>query len=657
MSASGKRFDVGWDEVRDAQTEEVVSWFPDHDDQRAAEGEELQEKDMMGSEVEHIVERQKENVPEAVTREFTKRHMGRIAAREEASEVNTINTAANDEIANVGLEFPEEGREGYDGVSDMDVGAVEKEDVTGLVSSIDEIVENLDLVERITAETNPDDDVSFMRQGHLTEMMIRGSGGAFDYDNAEAGVYPSEEFISGAPRYFAFDDTFDGVMQVAGTGSIQTTMRPKIYEEHEGDADAWIRDFSGGGERVGMHALSPLIYGPFQASPVIDEVLPEGVDKEEATEEDFKKVVETLNGRDKAYGQGFQNEHDSKGLGKSEGEYVTENSKAAYSPELAEIQDMKDQVDFPADSEMTFSAPTAVGKMKVVPEDETYDEEADYDTLEQEVGFLDAEDIGLMRVGHENWDLSDGRNVIRTNEFPEHQRLEGTVYVVDEDGNREKKRVVLDYQDEQMFPEMEDEDFQNEAMGHYQADATAVWESWRMRPDKPAFEYRDNGNNPFRDASIATQVGSFRNWKEIQQFAGQQLGLTEGDAQELRLGVNGMLADPQDEDYLDEIGMDYTVNDEYGITLQDAWTGDHEMLDDSLLDIVSDGVAEMTDDGMDQYSVQQYRDEMGDLIYNGLTPGEMMASDHVDEIDPRRKLYDEEDRVVGGEPVRQQNRA
>jgi hypothetical protein len=656
MAASGKRFDVGWDEIRATQAEEVNEWFPEHDNQRGDDLEEdvdIQEKDMMGSEVEHMVERETGSGPKAVTRKFTRQHMARIAEHETAEEVNTINTAANGEIANVELDNGE-----YDGVSDMDVGAVEKEDVTGLVSSIDEIVENLDMVEQVTAETNPDEDVSIKRQGHLTEMMLKGSGGAFDYDKAEAGIYPGEEFISGAPRYFAFDDTYEGVMQVAGTGSIQTTMRPKIYEEHEGDPDAWIRDFSGGGDRIGMHALSPLIYGPFQGSPVIDEVLPEDVNEEEVTEEDFRKVIETLNGRDKAYGQGFQNEHDTKGLGKSEGEYVTENSKAAYSPELAEIRDMEDQVEFPADSEMTFSAPTAVGKMKVVDEDETYDEETEYNTLDEEVEFLDEDDIGLMRVGHENWDLPEGRNIIRTNEFPEQERLEGTVYVVDEQGNRERKRVVLDYRDEEMFPDMDNGEFQQEAAGHYQADATAVWESWRMRPDKPAFEYRDMCNNPFRDAGIATQVGAFRKWKEIQRFAETQLGLTEDDAQELRLGVNGMLEDHEnDPDYLENIGLDYTVNDEYGITLQDAWTGDHEILSDGLLDIVSEGVGEMTDDEMNAYSVQEYRETMGDLLYNGLTPAEMMASDYVEEIDERRKLYDEEEFVVSGEAVQRENMA
>jgi len=644
MSVSGnqgnqRRFNVNWEDIRESQAEDVVETFPENDDQRTEGDEELQEKDMMGGEAEHIVERQNGQTPEPVERDFTIRHMGNISEHPTAEEVKQINTAENNEVAEVELKFSN-----YSGTSDVDVGAVEKEDVTGIVRSIDEMIENFDLVENVTAETNPDDDVVFRRQGHLTSMMMRGSGKDFDWDKAEQGIYPGTEMISGAPRYFAFDDTYDGVMQVAGTGSLQVTMRPKIYEEHEGDADAWIRDFSGGGERIGMHAVSPLIYGPFQASPVIDEVLPEGKSADEACEEDFRKVIETLNGRDKAYGQGFQNEHDSKGKGKDQGEYVTENSKAAYSPELAEIQDMEDQVDFPADSEWTFSAPTPAGKMKVVEEGETYDPEAEYDTL-ADATFLDEEENGLIRVGHEDWDLPDGRNVIKTNEFPEHERFEGTVYVVDDEGNREKKRVVVDYQDEEIFPDMDEESFKDTAKGHYTADATAVWQSWRMRPGMPAIEYRDMCNNPFRDAGMATQVGAFRRWREIQDFAEDELGLRETDAQKLRIGVNGMDADHEnDPDYLDNVGLNYTINEEEDITLQDAWLGNG--LETGLLDIISEGVEEMTDDSMDAYSVEDYRDTMEGLVENGLTPGEMMAKQQGVDLNGEI-LYDEDDIFVG----------
>ena len=644
MSVSGnqgnqRRFNVNWEDIRESQAEDVVETFPENDDQRTEGDEELQEKDMMGGEAEHIVERQNGQTPEPVERDFTIQHMGNISEHPTAEEVKQINTAENNEVAEVELKFSN-----YSGTSDVDVGAVEKEDVTGIVRSIDEMIENFDLVENVTAETNPDDDVVFRRQGHLTSMMMRGSGKDFDWDKAEQGIYPGTEMISGAPRYFAFDDTYDGVMQVAGTGSLQVTMRPKIYEEHEGDPDKWIRDFSGGEERIGMHAVSPLIYGPFQASPVIDEVLPEGTSADEAGEEDFRKVIETLNGRDKAYGQGFQNEHDSKGKGKDQGEYVTENSKAAYSPELAEIQDMEDQVDFPADSEWTFSAPTPAGKMKVVEEGETYDPEAEYDTL-ADATFLDEEENGLIRVGHEDWDLPDGRNVIKTNEFPEHERFEGTVYVVDDEGNREKKRVVVDYQDEEIFPDMDEESFKDTAKGHYTADATAVWQSWRMRPGMPAIEYRDMCNNPFRDAGMATQVGAFRRWREIQDFAEDELGLRESDARDLRLGVNGMDADHEnDPEYLDNAGMDYTINDDEDITLQDAWLGNG--LETGLLDIISEGVEEMTDDSMDAYSVEDYRDTMEGLVENGLTPGEMMAKQQGVDLNGEI-LYDEDDIFVG----------
>lgn len=637
------RFDVSWEEIRSSQAEDLLETFPSKDDQTAAEGGEIQEKDMMGVEAENIAERHKESTPNSndiaapVTGNFTPRHMNAISKHPDASEVNTITTSENKPVANVELEFDN----GQTGVSDVDVGAVEKEDVTGIVNSIDGMITNLDKVEKVTAETNPDRNVRFKRQGHTTSMTIRGSGKQYDWKKSEAGEHPSSEMLSGHPRYHAFNDTFDGVGQVAGTGSIQVTMRPKIYEEHENKPDKWVRDFSGSGEKIGMHALSPLIYGLFQNSPVIDEISSD----DGSEDQDFRKVIETLNGRDKAYGQGFQNEHDSKGLGKNEAEYITENSKAAYSPELAQIENIKDQVEFPANSKWTFSAPTKAGKMKVVDKGEAYDPEKEYKTLDEST-FLKEDDEASIRVGHQDWDLPGNQNVIKTKEFPKHEKFQGKVYIEDEDGNVDDKRVVVDYQDEDIFPEMDEQKFKETAKGHYNADATSVWYPWRMRPDMPAVEYRDMGNNPFRNAGIATQVGAFRRWREIQDFAQQELGLKESDAKHLRLGINGMSADHENNtDYLKNTGMDYTINSEKNITLQDAWLGSN--LESGLLDIISEGVEEMTNESADAYSVEEYRETMGSLLENGLTPGEMMAKEHGADIDGD-VLYNPEDKYIGG---------
>lgn len=603
-----RRFQTSWNEVRNELSNSVREKVPDTD-LEAKEGE--QKFDQLGAEEEHITEINTENGPQAVNRDFTNQHLRNIASHPKAGETETISTKNNDTFAGVEIKT-----NGFNGFSEYDVGP-EKEDVTDIVSSIGEAIENLDKVEQVTTETSPRRDVEFKRQGTLTEMMLRDSNGVFNWNNAEAGDFPGQEFITGKPRYFAFDDTYTGVMQVAGTGSIQVTMRPKIYEEHEGNPDKWVRDFEGG-DRVGMHALSPLIYGPFQASPVINE----------------KGEIETLNGRDKAYGQGFQTEWDVKGLGKTPEEYVTENSKAGYSPELSEIETIEDLQEFKADSEWTFSKPVEVSRMQVVDEGETYDPEQDYETLVEQVDFLDSSNAGIIRVGHEDWDLEDGRNTIKLNEFEKHQRLEGKIYLVDEDGNKESKRVVVDYQDDKTFGDMSEEEFSNAFSGHFQADATAVWEPFRMRPDSPAFEYRDMCNNPFRDAAIATQVGVYRTWKEIQEFAEDELGIYEDDAQELRLGVNDQ-------------GLDYVLNDEHGVTLQDAWMGTNG-LDNSLYSIISKGVEEMSGEN---YSVEQYRDtmlgteEQPGLIPNGLTPGEMMAKNHGVDIEGEI-LYDSTDLSV-----------
>ncbi len=648
VTNQSQRFSGEWEELLESQADEIRRKVPETDgtreeqvDLEELDVDEIQEADMMGSEAEHIAERETSEGRRALNRDFTIRHMQNISEHKASEEVSTINMSEKEEIASVKFDFGE-----YGGVSDVDVGASEKEEVTDLVSSVDDMIQNMDLVEQVTVESNPDpEDVQFRRQGHLTEMMIRGSGGDFDWDKADRGIYPGQEKISGAPRYFDFDLTYPGVMQVAGTGSIQTTMRPKIYEEHEGDPDAWIRDFSGGGDRIGMHALSPLIYGPFQGSSVVEEVEIDG---------ETEKVIEVLNGRDKAYGQGFQSDHDLKGLDRTVEGYITENSKAGYSPELEEIRSMEDAVNFPATSGWTFSNAVEAGKMKVVEEGETYDPEADYETLDEATDMdIAPDEAGHVRVGHDDWDIPGDRTTIDMDEFPDYEMFEGTVHIVDEDGNREQKRVVVDYRDEEMFPDMDDEEFMEVMKGHYSADATAVWEPFRMRPDKPAFEYRDMCNNPFRDAGMATQVGAFRRWREIQEFAEDQLGITSvHDAQELRLGVDGMLAkNPEDEDYHEQMGMDYTVNDEYGITLQDAWLGDHEQLDTGMIDIISDGLrADDLDTDLvtgEAYSVDQYREQMTELVENGLTPGEMMAKQHGVEIEGE-VMYDENDIRVGG---------
>jgi len=623
MSVNERRFTTNWEDVNKELSNEVREKVPSKDKQ-AEENE--QAYNQVGAEEEHIVERLEPNgETSAVKREFTDQHLKTIAQHEQATNTETISTKNDNSVALVEIETDD-----YKGSSEYDVGP-EKEDVTGVVSNIGEILENLDQVEKITEETSPKNNVAFKRQGTLTEMMLRGSNGEFDWANAENGIFPGPEFLTGKPRYFAFDDTYTGVMQVAGTGSIQTTMRPKIYDEkHEEqtDPDKWVVDFSGGGERVGMHALSPLIYGPFMSSPVINQE---------------KKIIETLNGRDKAYGQGFQTEWDSKGLGKTEEEYVTENSKAGYSPILSEIESIQDLQDFKAESEWTFSKPVEAGKMKVVEEGESYDPEKEYETLVENVEgtsyeFVEKDDAGIIRVGHEDWDLNGGRSTIKLSEFPDYEHFEGKIYLVDEDGNKKSKRVVVDYQDEEIFPEMSDEEFLNEYRGHFEADATAVWEPFRMRPSEPAFEYRDICNNPFRDAAIATQIGVFRKWREIQEFAEEQLGLYEDSAQELRLGVN-------------QEGLSYEIDQERGITLQDAWIGS-EKLETSLYNIIAEGVDEMSGD---KYSVEEYQQTMigsenkVGLLPNGLTPGEMIASEYGVEVEGD-VLYSPEDLFVGEQP-------
>lgn len=626
MSASpqeSRKFDVTWSDVNQTLSDGIRGQVPEGD-LEAGEGEQGHRD--MGVEEENITEKKDSGGNwTATTNTDSTRHTENLASRPDAQSVETEDI--REDNPKTVVEFPE-------GNSEYDVGP-EKEDSTKIEQSLDGIFESLDRMEERTVE-EMDDGVA-KRQGHMTGMINRGSQGPFDWDKFDEGEYPGWNYLTKKIRYPNFIETFGKeLMPVSGTGSVQTTMRPKIYdEEHEGavDEDKWISDFMGGGDRVGMPALSPLIYGPFQNSPIIDE---ETVINEEG-EEEVRKIIETLNGRDKAYGEGFQTDWDQAGLGKTPEEYVTEHSKACYSPELAEIESWNDVFDFFADFEWQFSNKVKAENMKVVDEGETYTQGEEYDTLDDMFEFVDPDDAGYIRVGHEDWGPID------FSEFAEMEYFEGTIDVPDEEGNRNQTRVVVDYQDDDHFGDMDSEEYHETVAGHLAAHATAVWPSFRPRVGDPAIEYRDMCTNPFREAGIATQAGSFRRWREIQEFAEDELGIYEEDAQELRLGVN-------------QEGFDYEIDEERGITLQEAWSGDHESLSYGMMDIVSEGVDEMTTG--ENYSVEQYQDTMmgtGDepgIINNGLTVAEMTAGHHGVDVDGEL-LYDQEDVVVGAEASEQ----
>ncbi|MFQ3308307.1 MAG: hypothetical protein ACI977_000539 [Candidatus Nanohaloarchaea archaeon] len=604
-----------WDDINEELAEEKRRQIGSSDRDT---GENLQHHNMIGVEEEHPVEKPTSADAIPVHSDFSLEHLQRLAEIEQAINTERVDTHEDNIVKLVELEFDE-----YKGASEYDVGP-EKEDVTGIVNTVDDALKNLNQVEQTTLDSAPRDDVQFRRQGMLTRMM---TGNFYD-------TVGREHFFQ-EPKYEMFGNTYD-VEPVAGTGSIQVTMRPKIYdEEHdqEVDVDKWLSEFKGGQDEIGMSALSPLFYGPFMSSPVM-------------YNHEGKTVIETLNGRDKAYDESFLTLWDRQGQNNKEepGDYITKNSKAGFSPALANIESIEEDQDFSASSEWNF-AQVEASKVKVV-DDEDYDQDEDYDVLSDRVEFIDEDDNALIRVGKENWDLEDKDSIMPFKEFIEREMFGGEVIVFDEEGNSTEYTGVVDYRDEEIFPDMDDEAFKEEGKKQFKADTTAVWEPWRERPADMALEYRDVGNNPFRNEAIATQIGAFRRWREIQEFASENLGISNSHAKDLRLGVNGVYADHEnDENYLENNGLQYTINEEENITVQDAWLGTN--MEEGLIDILADGVDEMSTGEL--YSGEQYRSEMTKLIENGVTPGEMMAKEHGVDYIEGDVLYEPEDLIVGGQ--------
>lgn len=369
------------------------------------------------------------------------------------------------------------------------------------------------------------------RIGTVPGLMVPEVDDVYDWDELDGDALP-EEHRSPKRRYDDHDDTWD-VGLVGGTDSTQLTMRPYLPEDAgPEDVDQMVARFLGGEEAPGIPALSPLFFAPGVNSPRFD----------------AEGEMETRMARLDAYRQEFDSfaeydEHPFTSGGM--------DTKHGYMRDWAEkdggIDGLEDAIEVIADRVTQFSA--GVPARRLMTEDGRLDEQYDH---------LDPDTPVNVRVGDHD-DTYTFRDIVTE------QGFEGQATIEDADGERTPEWVAVDYSD------LKGEEFIDTMWEQFDAHGGGVWPNYRPRFEAGAFESRDHCTSEYEREMIDVQAGVFMQWQELQQYAQEELGLEESDAERLRDGVK------------DE-GLEYELPD--GRTVRDAW-----LEDDGLLDRVTEGVA------------------------------------------------------------------
>lgn len=408
----------------------------------------------------------------------------------------------------------------------------ELEKATGVNTSLTAAHRERALIDEAKMDALPDG-TALYRLGHVPGLAVDDVDDFYDRERFEEGGYPSENdlepFMTQKRRYVDHIKSHGGdVMAVGGTDSIQVTMRPAMTD----GSDTMVRDFLGAGDGPSVPALSPVLYAPFMSSPVLDE----------------GGELESHMGREWAYDKGF-----------AASEYA-DDQKYGFIDEIVHVEGIEDAMDVFANKRFQFSASVEADELEVVGTDETL-----YESVSEDHEQVDEDTAFNVRVGHEDYGVIDFES------FVEDQAFEGIVSLPAPDGDAagEEVRVRADYSD------MDEDTFLEEAWGHFVTHNTGFWPSYNPRFDAGAFESRDFGNSPRIKEAVDTQVGMFRRWREVQEYADEVLDMHDQYASIVRDGVT-------------EEGLDFVLPS--GHTVEEAWYGPEG--EDGLLDILEDGVRE-----------------------------------------------------------------
>ncbi len=463
----------------------------------------------------------------------------------------------------------------------------------------------------------------------------------FEDDPDFPSLEEADEYMTQKRRYVDHLKSHGAkVMAIGGTDSIQVTMRPHIEEVENGNREALFgdgyevddlfREFfgTGGDANVSMPAISPVLYAPFMNSPVLEEA-DDG--------EDVYELVDHM-GREWAYAFSFERS-----------DYVdSDGMKFGYIPEFAQVEGLEDAIDFYGDKIFQFTDELAADELAVVGEDD----ETLYSMYGDEHDHIEADTPYNVRFGHD----ASGTKTFK--EFMESRKIEG-IATLPGAGDGTTVKVEKDYNELIENGEMTEDEFYDEAWGHFIAHSTGVWPSFRPRFNNGAVESRDFGNSYRIQEAIDTQAAAFVKWPEIQDYMADVHEMHDGYANILRSDVsnakNETYADSTAEydvdtadmlDYLSGGGLDTVLPS--GHTIRDAWYGPDG--EDGLLDVLEDGVREMSygqadvpAEDRDAYA-EQWRDQMETYLEDG-TPADVFT----DAVNEHGKEYAMEQTRVDAE--------
>jgi hypothetical protein len=337
-------------------------------------------------------------------------------------------------------------------------------------------------------------------------------------------------------------------MGLGGTGSIQVTSTPRME-----DVETDLVQFLGGGEKPGIPALSPFFFAPFVDSPVI---------------EDGK--LRWQYGREIAYQMGRVN---SPIISADDG-----FGKFGYYPEWEDIDGLEDVVRVNAEKPYEFTMPVPAHEVAV-----------DGDPLHERDGFPHIDNTTLVRVTAAT-PTDDGYTATTLQEIIAEQRVDGMVSLQDMGGDWNDIPATLDY------TAMDDDQFLEAIVPQlYDAVEGTNTPNWRPKLGMGVIESRDFCNNPYLEETVAMQAAVFQNWEKLQEIA-MEYGITEDDAEELRIGVA-------------RDGVRYQIDD--GIQVRDVL--------DSMQDVLYDGVLAASDTEQPADDLNSYLEK---VIQTGVTPAE-----------------------------------